>query len=227
MNTELPFVSCIMPTANREKFVPIAIRYFLKQDYPNKELVIVDDGREPIEHLIPDIDGIQYLRMNNKAVIGAKRNIACQAAKGDIIVHWDDDDWYASDWVSCQVRALEDSGADICGLDQVLFYDPLKKKAWKYVYPKTAKPWVAGATMACRKSLWQQQPFREVQVGEDNYFVWGAKGKAIAHDYADGFVAMVHQRNTSPKHVNNARWQPADERQVAELLADDLGLYST
>jgi hypothetical protein len=35
-----PPVSCIMPTANRRAFVPRAVVYFLRQDYPNKELVI-------------------------------------------------------------------------------------------------------------------------------------------------------------------------------------------
>jgi hypothetical protein len=30
---DLPLVSCIMPTANRRRFVPEAIRLFLPQDY--------------------------------------------------------------------------------------------------------------------------------------------------------------------------------------------------
>jgi glycosyltransferase involved in cell wall biosynthesis len=38
-----PIASCIIPTANRRRFVPQAIRYFLTQDYPNKELIVVDD----------------------------------------------------------------------------------------------------------------------------------------------------------------------------------------
>jgi glycosyltransferase involved in cell wall biosynthesis len=37
-------VSCIMPTFNRRAFVPQAIRYFLRQDFEHKELIIVDDG---------------------------------------------------------------------------------------------------------------------------------------------------------------------------------------
>jgi len=38
--------------------------------------------------------------------VGAKRNLACDLANGDIIVHWDDDDWMA-DWrLSYQVEQL-------------------------------------------------------------------------------------------------------------------------
>ena len=37
-------VSCVMPTANRRQWVPRAIALFLAQDYPDCELLIVDDG---------------------------------------------------------------------------------------------------------------------------------------------------------------------------------------
>jgi hypothetical protein len=48
-----PLVSCIMPTCDRRSFVPQAIRYFQRQDYPARELVIVDDGLEPVRDLLP------------------------------------------------------------------------------------------------------------------------------------------------------------------------------
>ena len=49
-----PMVSCIMPTYNRREFIPNAIRYFLRQDYDNKELIIIDDGTDNIADLVPD-----------------------------------------------------------------------------------------------------------------------------------------------------------------------------
>jgi glycosyltransferase involved in cell wall biosynthesis len=42
-----------MPTRNRRRFVSQAIGYFLRQDYPNKELVVVDDGEDAVANLIP------------------------------------------------------------------------------------------------------------------------------------------------------------------------------
>jgi GT2 family glycosyltransferase len=42
-----PLVSCIMVTRNRPEFVLQSIRYFERQDYANRELIIVDDGDEP------------------------------------------------------------------------------------------------------------------------------------------------------------------------------------
>ena len=47
-----PLISCIMPTCNRRSFVPRAIRQFLAQDYVRKELLILDDGSDPIAELV-------------------------------------------------------------------------------------------------------------------------------------------------------------------------------
>jgi hypothetical protein len=52
ISSEEPLVSCIMPTCDRLQFVPEAVRGFLKQDYPNLELVIVDDGVNLDQHFI-------------------------------------------------------------------------------------------------------------------------------------------------------------------------------
>jgi len=57
----LSLVSCIMPTYNRRAFVPQAIYYFLRQDYPNKELIIVDDGTDEVGDLIPGDERIRYI----------------------------------------------------------------------------------------------------------------------------------------------------------------------
>jgi len=63
MQTPPPLVSCIMPTANREKFIPLAVKYFQRQDYPNKELVVLDDGNKPVKHLLPDEQGRDHCEL--------------------------------------------------------------------------------------------------------------------------------------------------------------------
>jgi len=205
MITNQPLVSCIMPTANREKFIPLAIDYFLQQDYQNLELVIIDDGIQSVSALIPNNPKIRYFYTPPIGTIGVKRNYACQKANGEIIVHWDDDDWYAPDWVSKQVDALLSTGADITGLNKVIFYSPSLEKRWMYADTDQEKPWLCGATMAYRKSFWQSYPFIDIQVGEDYDFVWNSKAKTFALDYFNGFVAILHPHNTSIKPVENPK----------------------
>src|SRR5216683_8146149 len=131
-DTTLPLITCIMPTNNRRAFVPQAIGYFLRQDYPNKELIVVDDGTDPIGNFIPVDERIRYIRLDMKKPIGTKRNLACQEARGTIIVHWDDDDWHASRQLSYQVEELLREGTDLCGVRTILFYDPGNSRAWRY-----------------------------------------------------------------------------------------------
>ena len=118
-----------MPTDNRRRFVPEAIRLFLAQDYPNKELVVLDDGEDIVADLIPKTPEIRYLRLDRRQSLGAKRNLACAAARGEIIAHWDDDDWYAPWRLSRQVAKIVRGGTELCGLARMLFFDPLAASA--------------------------------------------------------------------------------------------------
>lgn len=202
---EQPLISCIMPTANREKFIPQAIAYFLDQDYPNAELIIIDDGAQSVESLIPIHPKIRYFYTEPLGTIGVKRNIACEKANGQIIMHWDDDDYYAPDWISTIVAALLSSGADIAGMNRVLFYSPITDATFMYEDTEEDKPWLCGATMTFHKSFWEKHKFADLQVGEDYDFVWNTGAKVVAVDYLHGFIAILHPHNTSIKPVENRR----------------------
>jgi glycosyltransferase involved in cell wall biosynthesis len=198
--------------------VPNAIAHFLAQDYPNAELIILDDGEDAIADLVPDDPALRYLCAPRQSNLGRKRNEACEAANGETILHWDDDDWYAPDRVRLQVEALLASGADICGLDKVLFYDPRIPAAWEYVYPSGGPPWVYGATLCYRRDYWRMHPFPDLTVGEDNGFVGAARaGELHVHPDNRFFVALVHARNTSAKNTRDPRWHPYDASRVREL----------
>src|ERR1700730_5261279 len=88
-----PLVSCIMPTYNRRPIIPHAIDYFLRQTYAHRELIILDDGTDAIEDLVPSDRRIRYERLPKKITFGAKLNLGCELAKGELIAHFDDDDW--------------------------------------------------------------------------------------------------------------------------------------
>ena len=223
----LPLVSCIMPTFNRTSFVPLAVRNFLRQDYPNLELIVLDDGTETAAGRVPDDGRVRYLRLERRLSIGAKRNAACELARGPLIVHWDDDDWYPPWRVSAQVRALLDRGADVTGTSRVLYFDAAADAAWEYRYAATAgAPWVAGNTLAYRRDFWERNKFPDVQVGEDSLFLWNGAAKAVSDlDDPRLCVATVHAGNTSRKETGGAFWHARPAAEVHGLLGDDLHLY--
>jgi hypothetical protein len=219
---EWPLVSCIMPTCNRRRFAADAIRYFLRQDYPNKELIILDDGSDALGDSVSDDPRIRYVRLSSRLTVGAKRNLACQRSAGPLIAHWDDDDWHAPRRLRCQVQRLRERDADLCGLTTLLFLDLRDGAAWKYSYPDGLGPWLAGSSLLYKRAFWQQRPFQEVDVGEDNQFVAGADPARIAVlDDATIHVGMIHGRNVSPKATGGAWWRPYPPAELRALLGDD------
>jgi O-antigen biosynthesis protein len=216
--TEPALVSCVMPTANRRRFVPGAIAQFLAQNYAQKELVILDDGDDMVADLVPHHPSIRYLRTPRHRDLGAKRNAGCEAARGDIILHWDDDDWYAPDRIHLQLEALRSSGAYLCGLDTAFLVDPRIRAAWEYVYPTDAAPWIFGATLCYRREYWRANPFPNTNVGEDARFVSHARpGQLRVMRNNHFFVSLVHATNTSPKHTRDPRWRPRDFAAIRAL----------
>ena len=221
-----PLASCLMPTFNRRPFVARAITLFQRQTYPNSELVILDDGDDAIGDLVPDDPAIRYIRAPRFASLGAKRNAACEAAKGDILLHWDDDDWYSPHRVAIQVEALRASGADLCGIDRVWFLDPAAAAGWEYVYPSSGPPWVCGATLCFQREYWRAHPFTSLNIGEDTIFA-AAADPARLHVLPDKdiFVGLVHPANTCPRPTQAPLWRPAPLQEIKSAMGADWPIY--
>src|SRR5205823_14357931 len=84
-DANLPLISCIMPTYNRRSFLGLSLKAFESQDYAARELIIVDDGTDPIADIVDKVSSVRYVRLPTRASIGAKRNRACAEARGAII----------------------------------------------------------------------------------------------------------------------------------------------
>jgi glycosyltransferase involved in cell wall biosynthesis len=217
-----------MPTRDRRRFVPQAIAYFLRQDYPNRELLVLDDGADPVEDLVPADERIRYVRIDVLASsLGAKRNRAVELSRGELIAHWDDDDWMSPSRLGHQVDALVRSGADVCGARVLLHYRLEAGDAWRYDYGQERPPWVAGCTMLYRRSLWSERPFPGLQVGEDSAFLAGlTRDRVQPVDLDADYVALLHPGNTAPKHLGDHRWQRCPLDEVLRCLHGDAAFYA-
>ncbi len=228
VNEQLPpLVSCLMPTCNRRRFVSAAIDAFLRQNYARRELVILDDGDDPVVDLVPRDSRIRYVREARGLSLGAKRNLACSLAEGEIFLHWDDDDWHAPWRLSYQVRELLAHRADLCGLDRIKFYDPAADRAWQYRCPSGRMHWVYGGTFCYHRALWERHRFADITIGEDTRFVREVGfARVVALPRDDFYVARVHTGNTSVKHTNGSNWHAIPVEDVKRLLSSgfDVGV---
>lgn len=226
MSTQ-PLVSCIMPTYNRRAFVPHAIRYFLRQDYPHTELIIIDDGTDNVSELIPDIENIRYYRLDKKITLGAKMNLACSYARGNIIANWDDDDWYSERRLSYQVNALQQRGIAVCGINDLFYFDIRNKKGFRYIYPANQRVWLLGSSLCFTKELWKSNTFADINVGMDGLFVWATSPDRVKVLEDSTFsVHMIHNDNISPKNTNGGYWHIYPVENLQKIMDSDWRYYS-
>jgi GT2 family glycosyltransferase len=91
-----PLISVIIPTYQREAVLCASVDEALRQDYPNFEVLVVDqtqqhepDTEQHLQHLA-DVGKVQWYRVD-WASLPAARNYGVSKAKGDIILFIDDD----------------------------------------------------------------------------------------------------------------------------------------
>lgn len=102
----------------RKPMADIAVENFFEQTYPNKKLIIVNDGDYTFDPH-PDIKEIK----TDKKVLGELRNIGLNAvARNNIIIQWDDDDYKHPELMMRQYNELINSKADMCLLKKQLRY---------------------------------------------------------------------------------------------------------
>jgi glycosyltransferase involved in cell wall biosynthesis len=223
-----PLVSCIMPTRDRPAFASQAIEYFVRQDYEDRELIVVDDGKSDIADLIPREDRrIRYFRQDKPSSVGEKRNYAVELSRGEWIAHWDDDDWMAPNRLSVQLRAIRENEADVTGLRSLLYYKADSGEAWCYSYPDGERPWLAGGTLMYRRALGVEHRFPEITVGEDTAFLRRLTGARL-HAISDQsfYVGIIHGSNTSGKNTAGPCWRRGRLTDVSQLLAYDREFYA-
>lgn len=217
MTAALPLVTCIMPTRNRPDFVKRSIELFHAQDYPRKELLILEEESHSVDDTTTDFDVVyEWNDVVMFQSIGAKRNAMCDYASGDLIAHWDDDDWQSPRRLSTQVEAMRTQGARLCGVDRLVFYNG--ERAW--LFETVRKPWLAGGTLVYERSLWAEQPFTEVSNGEDVAFIDAAHKRGVKIATVSDpslYVATLHANNTTTRNVDS-QWGGFDVATVRQWM---------
>lgn len=120
-----PLISCLMVTADRPRLMRRSLRCYRRQTYPNRELVVVDDGKTDLSALLHPLpaDELTYVPLSPSPnhVLGHLRNVALENASGTYVTQWDDDDWYHNERLERQAAVLDD-GADACALHGTLMH---------------------------------------------------------------------------------------------------------
>ena len=120
-----PLVSCLCVTENRRAFIPWLLWNFDRQLWRRRELVIVDSSEPPLEPL--ERKDVRVIHAPLGTSLGKKRNLALEAARGQMVAWFDDDDWQHPKRLSLLVPLLREAarrlGASFVGPSRSFFID--------------------------------------------------------------------------------------------------------
>ena len=103
----LPLVSIVIPVYNGEKYIKEAIDSVLQQDYPNIELLVMDDGSEDntLEIIKQYTESIYWETHANMGQANTQ-NKGWQLARGEVLAYLSADDAFLPNAVSTSVKYL-------------------------------------------------------------------------------------------------------------------------
>jgi succinoglycan biosynthesis protein ExoA len=119
---EQPFITVIVPVRNEEGYIGRCLQALAAQDYPLErfEVIVLDggsrDATEEETRLTAEAAGLTvFYAPNPKHTAATGFNLGLTLAHGDVIIKVDGHTRVASDFLTANVRALQESGADAVG----------------------------------------------------------------------------------------------------------------
>lgn len=111
MSNPFPLVSIVIATYNGERFLEQQLNSLLAQDYPNTEIIAVDDCStdKTVEILQQFSRHFPKIRFTvNRENVGCIKNFekAISLAKGDFIATCDQDDWWQPEKISLLMKEI-------------------------------------------------------------------------------------------------------------------------
>ncbi len=112
-----PIVSIIIITRNRPFLLRHCIRRVLAQDYPHKEIIVVDSStNDESEEVVAQYSEVKRVRLRGQHNnMPQARNEGIAASSGDIIAFIDDDSMVYPEWLLSLVEAYRDETVGAAG----------------------------------------------------------------------------------------------------------------
>ncbi|WP_227740593.1 glycosyltransferase family 2 protein [Hafnia alvei] len=213
---EKPFVSVVCPSYNRREFLPYLLYIYQYQDYPadRRELIIVDDSRHSSQDLVdmlvdPSMENVRYIHSDRRLMLGEKRNMLNDLAKGEYIVCFDDDDYYSPQKISYQVDELQRNNALFSGSDQIYVWYSHLNKIYR-THPFGPKHALNGTFAYHKKFLRKHRYEHDAMLAEEQGFLNNFSAPVLQIDPKRAILCVSHSANTYDKDYIMSSCEPVD-----------------
>ncbi len=221
LTTRRMTVSCLMVTmTSRLAFVRRSIADYCRQTWPAKDLVLAISGEESLvealrEHVASlGRDDIRVLTLPAACSLGEARNFSLEAATGDIICQWDDDDLHHPQLLERQLFVLTEGDFEAVYLQEVMHYFVEAKNLYWTNWRATEAAGMPGTLMA-RRNVPIHYPTKGAQahLGEDSEVA-----RALIARGRVGYLAGMPHLYIYVSHGANS-WHDGHHRMLADTLS--------
>lgn len=220
-------ISVITPTEERPSYLLLLYQLLLQQKKTDWEWLIYDSSLRPCKELLECCDArIHYIHDLESKTVGEKRNLLIQQARSELIVHFDDDDYYAPNYLSLVEGVLEE--VDFFHIHSWFAYHRASKQYFYWDSQEKTKSRLAinpllgarireidfgeelaksmiedgyGFTFAYKKKLVLAHPFPDLDLSEDTAFfkqIKKSRAKVRALSDQEGVtLKVIHDCNLS------------------------------
>jgi glycosyltransferase involved in cell wall biosynthesis len=196
-------VSICTPTFNRRPFFPYLIKCVDHQDYPKEliEWIIIDDGSDKIEDLVSGLPNTVYKYYPDRMTLGRKRNIMHEYCTGDIIIYFDDDDYYPPERISHAVKMLVNNPGYLCA-GSSLMYLYFREFNSLYKCGPYGKNRATAASFAFKRELLEQTAYNEESIiTEERDFLKNYTIPVLQLDSMKTILVVSHIHNSIDKKI--------------------------
>ena len=212
-----PLVSLIVLTCNRHAFLRLSLHDVARQSYPQSstEVIVVDDGPREFPRTLllreAQLRGlrVRFVRLSARSSIGQKRNAGFRAARGEVLLHWDDDDLHHPDHIASLVCPIVTNVSEMTALTFSFLAKLSRKSARFYAWGSgrgghghPAGPFLGSLAFHRSVAATTNAPFPDVSLSEDLYFVERALSSCNRMLPLAG-VPLVYTRHSSASNT----WQ--------------------
>lgn len=137
-------ISIIITTHNRPIWLKNALISAINQDFPDKEIIVVDDGSTiDNQRILAEFQlFIKYVYQNNKGP-GVARNTGIEKSQAEYIQFLDDDDWLTPNSISDKYKLFNNDN-NLSAVYSDLFITNSQGKISKKYFQKTNRPLPTG-----------------------------------------------------------------------------------
>lgn len=108
-----PFVSIIIPTLNRYRYLDDVIKDLEIQDYTNFEVIIIDQSENFNSEFYKNRSIVLTIIQQKEKALWQARNAGVRLSKGDYLLFYDDDSRVEADWITQHLKTLDYFNAEI------------------------------------------------------------------------------------------------------------------